>query len=158
MRPAAPALDSCHSFSHQRSSGAGKRGDSRHPNSRKTRSQSSQMVTCAPGQNEAHNKALMRSAPCVPLAFGATWQRRNPAEDDGEQPPASSGRQVATWHEGFVWWENDPPSLSCREGLGSGGVSWLSGAGNKAALGWILLNISSNTAFQPNHLLIPSAT
>lgn len=45
VRPAAPALGSGHLFSHQTRSRAGNQGDSRHPNSGKNRSQSSQMVT-----------------------------------------------------------------------------------------------------------------
>lgn len=138
MRPAAPALGSGHLFSHQTRSRAGKQGDSKHSNSGKTRSQSSPTVTCAPGQNEAHTKALAGSAPRVPHTFGATWhlwQRRSPAEAGGEWTPASSGRQAATQKQCFVRWENDPPSPSCREGLGSTAVR-ASEPGRLAFRGW----------------------
>ena len=125
MRPAAPALGSGHLLSHQTRSRAGNQSDSRHPNSGKNRSQSSHMVTCTPGQNEAHAKALEGSAPRVPPAFGATWhswQRSSPSEANGEWTPAPSGRQVATQKQHFAQWEDDPPPPCCREGLSSTGI------------------------------------
>lgn len=74
VRPTAPALGSGHFFSHQTRRRAGKQGDSRYPKSGKTRSQSSQMVTSAPGQNKAHTEALAGSVPGVspPLELAGT--------------------------------------------------------------------------------------
>lgn len=121
MRPAAPALGSGHLFSHQTRSTAGKQDDSRHPNSGKTRSLSSQMATCAPGQNEAHTKALTGSVPRVPPAFGATWhswQSSSPAEASSERRLVSSGKQIATQKQHLVWSESNAPSTSCPEGPG----------------------------------------